>query len=184
MLIKTLNGIGNHYSPFPVRNSREAEACNDSKIRGTSVDSGLDRRPGDLGGELTSIAWKPLTGPDGVHSSQLMDSYCTAFLVGVFLLLARCQQPYYPFSCHTDSPHSKATFLLDEHSVKMGWPWSCPHTSTCIHSKNAVSWGVSASGLQETEGKETQEQRGGPDGNTNCSQGVVFFNNSAYCKQN
>lgn len=85
MLIKTLNGIGNHYSPFPVRNSREAEACNDSKIRGTSVDSGLDRRPGDLGGELASIAWKPLTGPDGVHSSQLMDSYCTAFLVGVFL---------------------------------------------------------------------------------------------------
>lgn len=72
LIIKTLNGLENLSSPFSCWNSRKPETYNDENETRRNVSR---LWLGDLGGELASIAWESLIGPDGVYSSQLIDNY-------------------------------------------------------------------------------------------------------------
>lgn len=100
-----------------------------------------------------------------------------------------CPRPEEPttlllISSHTDSPHPKATFLPGKHSCTGGLTLvSSSHIYLYEQPKCCVSGEVSASGLQETEAKETGSEEMGQMA-IPTAQGAVFFNNSAYCKQN
>lgn len=158
LTVKTLNEIGNQFSPIPVGKSRKPETCSGEWDK---VDiSRLQLR------EVVEKTWRSRRGAQicclgtsdwdrwcTIHS--WMNNYWnTSLAEGIFLLLAWEQRPYYPSSSHKDSPHPKATCLPDKQSCEDGLTFVLSsHIHLSSQPECSVSGEVSASGRQETEGK-------------------------------